>query len=435
MGVKRVKIEDANSNFEREPLIRPFGFKGGYVSEVWQSVVCLKSTSGARGLGIGTQSVLWSDASVFASHTEAGGNALMFAVTEFALKLLRGTSFTSPVKLLEELLGEVHEYGKKITNNPDLRLTFTLNSLVAVDNALWMLFANENNITNFNDLIPEEYRPALSYRHKQLASIPLMTYGVPLNEIVKAVNDGYFFLKIKIGSDPDGDGDREKMLHWDMKRFEEIHKAIGDVRIEHTEDGKIPYYLDANGRYDSKERLQRFLDHAEKIGAFDQIAILEEPFPEEYEVDVSDLGVRIAADESAHSDTDVRKRTEMGYGAIALKPIAKTLSMSLKILKVAYQVNVPCFCADLTVIPILVDWNKNVAARIAPLPGMKIGVLETNGHQNYRRWNQLLRYHPHYGAEWMKTKQGLFHLDEDFYASSGGIFEISKHYRNLVGGC
>lgn len=258
MGVKRVKIEDANSNFEREPLIRPFGFKGGYVSEVWQSVVCLKSTSGARGLGIGTQSVLWSDASVFASHTEAGGNALMFAVTEFALKLLRGTSFTSPVKLLEELLGEVHEYGKKITNNPDLRLTFTLNSLVAVDNALWMLFANENNITNFNDLIPEEYRPALSYRHKQLASIPLMTYGVPLNEIVKAVNDGYFFLKIKIGSDPDGDGDREKMLRWDMKRFEEIHKAIGDVRIEHTEDGKIPYYLDANGRYDSKERLRDF---------------------------------------------------------------------------------------------------------------------------------------------------------------------------------
>ena len=259
-----------------------------------------------------------------------------------------------------------------------------------------------------------------------------MAYAIPLNEIVDAVKDGYFFLKVKIGSDPDKDGDREKMLQWDMKRIEEIHKAVGGTRIEHTKDGKIPYYFDANGRYDTKERLQRFLDHTKKIGAFDQIAIIEEPFPEEYEADVSDLGVRIAADESAHSDKDVKKRIQMGYGAIALKPIAKTMSMSLKMLKVAHEAKIPCFCADLTVTPILVDWNKNVAARIAPLPGMSIGVLETNGHQNYKRWEELLKFHPCYGAEWMKTKDGLFNLDNDFYNQSGGILKVSKHYQSLV---
>ena len=85
MCSKEIKIENASCNFEREPLIRPFGFKGGYLSELWQSVVCLKSATGSTGLGIGTQSVLWSDASVFTSHSEAGGNALMFAMTEFAV--------------------------------------------------------------------------------------------------------------------------------------------------------------------------------------------------------------------------------------------------------------------------------------------------------------------------------------------------------------
>jgi hypothetical protein len=181
MYTKEIKIESANCNFEREPLIRPFGFKGGYVREIWQSVVALKSSSGSTGLGIGTQSVLWSDASIFFAHSESGGNALMFAMTEFALKCAQELSFTNPIELLETLVEDVHEYGKKITNNPDLRLTFVLNSLVAVDNAAWMLFARENHITNFDDLIPAEYRAALSYRHKQLASIPLMTYGVPIN--------------------------------------------------------------------------------------------------------------------------------------------------------------------------------------------------------------------------------------------------------------
>ncbi len=429
---KKIRIEKVNCNFEREPLIRPFGFKGGYMSEIWQAVSSLTGSSGETGLGIGTQSVLWSDARVFSTHSESGGNALMFAMTEFALAQMRGLSFSNPIELLENLVDDVHEYGKKITNNPDLRLTFALNSLVGVDNACWMLFARENNIKNFDDMIPEEYRKSLSHKHKRLASIPLMAYAIPLNEIVEAVGAGYFFLKVKIGSDPDKDGDREKMLQWDMKRIEEIHKAVGDVRIEHTKDGKIPYYFDANGRYDTKERLRRLLEHTKKIGAFDQIAIIEEPFPEEYEADVSDLGVRIAAEESAHSDKDAIRRIQMGYGAIALKPIAKTLSMSLKILKAAYEANIPCFCADLTVIPILVDWNKNVAARIAPLPGMNIGILETNGHQNYKRWDELLKFHPCFGAEWMKTKDGLFNLNDDFYKRSGGILQTSHHYGDLV---
>ena len=97
----------------------------------------------------------------------------------------------------------------------------------------------------------------------------------------------------------------------------------------------------------------RLLDHAKKIGAFDQIAIIEEPFDENMEIDITDIPVRIAADESAHTEKDALKRIQMGYKAIALKAIAKTLSMTMKIAQVAFENNVPCFCADLTVNPIL----------------------------------------------------------------------------------
>ena len=427
-----IKIKHVKSNFERNPLLAPFGFKGGYTTELWQTAVLMESANGHRGLGLGTQGILWSDSMVFANNSESAGNSMMYLMTDFALRRAAGMSFKTPLDLLADLLPAVYDYGKKITANKALRLTFALNSLVAVDNAAWQIYYREKGFSRFDDMIPDDIRPALAHRHRELASIPLMSYGVPLDEIVQAVNDGYFFIKVKIGADPDKDRDQDKMLAWDKQRLASIHAAVKDREISHAEDGHIPYYLDANGRYDGKDRLLRLLDHAKKIGALERIMIVEEPFPEEYKVDVRDVPVRLAADESAHSDKDAAERIDMGYGAIALKPIAKTMSMSLKIAKLAHERNVSCFCADLTVNPILVDWNKNVAARLAPLPGMKIGLLETNGHQNYRDWEQMTAWHPCFNAPWTKTVDGLFRLNDDFYAKNGGIFEISQHYLEMV---
>jgi len=425
---KALTIEAVDSNFEREPLIRPFGFKGGYMSEIWQTVAMMKSTSGIEKAGLCTQSVLWSDASVFASHSEAAGNALMYSMSERALQICKGLSFDSPVDLLEEILEEVYAYGQAITGNPDLRKTFALNALVGVDNAAWLLHAEENGIDKFDDLIPEAYRPALSHHHKQVASIPLMAYSIPIDEIVEAVDQGYFFMKIKIGQP----GTQEEMLQKDMERLSAIHKAIGHRETPWTESGKLPYYFDANGRYQEKETLLRLLDHARKIGAFEQIAVIEEPFPEHAEIEVGDLGLRIAADESAHTDADAIRRIEMGYSAIALKAIAKTLSMTMKIAKAAHERNVPCFCADLTVNPILVEWNKAIACRLAPFPGLGLGLLETNGHQNYRNWDAMVNYLPYPEAEWRKTREGVFKLDSDYYQKSGGIFAPSAHYQAML---
>lgn len=424
-----IKIICTNSNFEREPLIRPFGFKGGFLSEIWQTAAQLKTSSGHSATGLCSQSVLWSDAEVFCRFSECGGNALMFAVTEYALSILKDRQFTSPVKLLDDILDEVFIYAKKITGNPGLRKTFALNALVGVDNAIWLLYTKENGLNTFDEMIPAEYRDLLSYRHKKVAGIPLMAYSIPVSEIKQAADDGFYFMKIKIGQP----GTQNEMLEKDKARLTEIHEAIGNYRTEHTQSGKLPYYFDANGRYEKKETLMKLIDHAENLGALEQIALIEEPFPEELEIDVSDIPVRLAADESAHTDQDALERIQMGYGAIALKPIAKTLSMTLKIARIAAHENIPCFCADLTVNPVLVDWNKNIAARLKPFPGLETGLLETNGHQNYKNWGKMESFHPFSEASWRKVKKGVFELDSTFYSQSGGIFKDSAHYSKLLG--
>jgi L-alanine-DL-glutamate epimerase-like enolase superfamily enzyme len=425
---KKIKISKVSANFEREPLIRPFGFKGGYMSEIWQSASYMASDSGNHSIGLCTQSVLWSDASVFAKHSESGGNALMYAMTEKAMQMIDGQSFSSPVDLLDMLYPMVYEYGKKITSNPNLRKTFALNALVGLDNAAWLLYAKENNITTFDGLIPDEYKPAFSHKHKNAAGIPLFAYTIPIKEIKEATDQGYFFMKIKIGQP----GTQEEMLEKDKARLTAIHKAIGNVKTEYSKDGKLPYYFDANGRYEKKETLLRLLDHARKIGAFDQIAIIEEPFAEEIEIDVSDIPVRLAADESAHTEADAIKRIEMGYKAMALKAIAKTLSMTMKIAKAAHERNIPCFCADLTVNPILIEWNKNVAARLGSFPGIgNLGLVESNGHQNYKNWDTMMSYHPQKDAPWVKVNKGVYELNDDFYKNGGGIFDPIPHYENM----
>ena len=73
----------------------------------------------------------------------------------------------------------------------------------------------------------------------------------------------------------------------------------------------------------------------------------------------------------------------------------------------AYEKKIPCFCADLTVNPILVDWNKNIAARLAPFPNINIGLQETNGHQYYKNWNTMMTYHPLAGHPGRQTQMAF----------------------------
>ena len=425
---KAITIVKTDCAFEREPMVRPFGFKGGYLTEEWIVSAFVKSASGLHGIGLGTQSCLWSDAKVFAANSECGGNAIMFSMTQYALKLLVGQTFTSPVELNDWLWPQVWEYGKKVSANPELRATYALNALVAVDNAVWVLFARENGLRSFDEMIPADFRPALEAHHAKCASIPLFSYKVPVSEIKTAVDSGYFFMKIKIGQP----GTQEEMLAKDMARVSEIHAVLKDCRTPYTKTGKLPYYFDANGRYEKKETFLRFVDHLRRIGAYDQVAIVEEPFDEYADIDVRDIPLRLAADESAHTVRDALERIDRGYRAMALKPIAKTMSMSMKIAQAAFERDIPCFCADLTVCPAMVEWNKAVAARLPAFPGIgDLGLVETNGHMNFRNWETMRRDLAYPDAHWTRTEKGVFECDADYYARSGGILEPMPRYEAM----
>jgi len=411
-------IKETNLDIIREPLTKPFGFKGGYFTEKWLCRVELEGASGLRSVGLGGLAVLWSDAAVFAAHTEVGGNTIMVAMLEHALQLVKGQTFETPLEMLDGILAPVYDYGKTITGNQHLRRTFALNPLIALDNAAWLLYARENRLASFDAMLPELCRPALTHRHQALAGAPLISYKVGLDEVRQMVEDGYFFLKIKLGHP----GDPQQMLSADMQRLSDLHAAVGGCRTPHTNDGKLLYYLDANGRYKSKDLMRRFLDHAREIGAFGQIVILEEPFDEDLEISVGDLGVRVAGDESCHGEAEVRERLDLGYGAIALKPAGKTLSMALRMAAAAHAYGVPCFVADSACPPALVEWNKNISARLSPLPGMTSGLLESNGPHYYTNWQAMIRAHPCSDAPWLQVRNGIFELDDDYYERSGGIF-------------
>ena len=427
-----MRIIKTEGGLAREPLSRPFGFKGGYLNELWHPAVKLTASSGSVGVGCGVQSVLWSDAEIFRRHDNCGGNAMMLSITARALELAKEVDWFTPVDLLDVIMPELTAYARQICVRNDLRLTFVLNALVPVDNAAWMLYAAEHGLTGFDAMIPAEWRIALLARHERLAAVPLLTYVLPDETIGRLADQGYAMFKIKLGADPDGNGDRAAMLAWDKERLTRIHRLLSSYRTPHTATGKVAYYLDANGRYDTRDRLLRLLEHADRIGCLEQVLILEEPFEENNDADVADLPVLTAADESAHSNADTIRRLDQGYRAVAVKAIAKTLSMSLKIMSAAAARQAHCFCADLTAPPVLLEWNRAIAARLPALPGMNCGILESNGKQNYCNWKYLCAHHPHAGADWIKAENGIFRLSDDYYRRDGGMLEIPVYYSELA---
>jgi L-alanine-DL-glutamate epimerase-like enolase superfamily enzyme len=422
-------------DIRREPFLRPFHFKGGSFNEKWLNHTTLfesNNPSAPRYTGIGGNAVLWSDSAVFGAHTETGGNLVMSLTAEKAVRLLsdglsQGTELADPIAAIQAILTELHRFGCRVSGTGELRRTFTLNAAVSLDLALWKLYAASEGIASFGDLIPRAYAGAFSARQQAVARVPLVTYNLPEQELLDLVEEGHFLLKIKIGQA----GTQAEMVEKDLARLEWIHRLLRDRRSDQTQTGHLAYYLDANGRYREKETLLALVAGLERIGAADQVILLEEPFPDDRDFDVRDLSLRIAADESLHSVEDVRRKIELGYGALALKPAGKTLSMSILMAAEAHARNIPCFVADSACVPLLVDWNRNVAAHLPAFPGLACGILESNGAQNFRNWETLISEHPCSGAPWLEPKRGMYRLDEDFYDRAGGVFHPTGYKGKL----
>lgn len=121
---KSIIVTETSSNFEREKLVRPFGFKGGYLTELWQIASKMRSATGNEAVGLATQSVLYGDADLFAANSEAYGNSLMYVLTNRALQLIKQTPFANPVQLLETILPELMNQAKTVTGKNDININF-----------------------------------------------------------------------------------------------------------------------------------------------------------------------------------------------------------------------------------------------------------------------------------------------------------------------
>ena len=321
-------------------------------------------------------------------------------------------------QIMPTLVRYLHDFARTVTKLPDLNPSFTLNALVALDHAAWLLFAQENNLKNFDDFTAVVSGKKLPARHDRLGCIPLLSYNTSPREIVRLVEAGHFFLKINIGAR----GGPREMLAADKERLALIHSLVGKSETEHTPDGKIRYYLDANGRYRERRQVEELLEFANHNGFLDQIALFEEPFAEPRSESLRDLPVIFAADECLHSVKDLPGILESGFGAVAVKPAGKGLSTTLRQINEALRLGAIALVSDSSCTPAMLDWNKNVAARLPALPGMKMGMMEMNGHQYYSHWARLLARHPAASQSWMELQQGGFRLGKTFFQSGGGIF-------------
>lgn len=420
-----MRITSVDLDIQREPFARPFAFKGSAFHEKWNLIVRLSDEAGTEAHGIGGLAVLWSDAQVFSTHTEMGGNALMVGTLERALQACLHLKWERPPDLLSAVRGVAQDFAQAATGRGvDLQPTFVLNALVALDNAAWVLWARHHGHAQFDQWVPDSARSALGHRQPRIALTPAVGYNMPDTQIVELLADGAGVLKVKIGSP----GDRSEMVAGDCRSLQRLEPLIREARTPLTESGKVLLYLDANGRYESKSALCRVLEEADRLHLLDRIAVLEEPFAPHVDETVGDLGVLVAADESLHDPKDVAVRRQAGYGAIAVKPAGKTLSVGFDMLSAAAEQEMIAFVADNACVPWLVEWNKNIAARLPAFPGVRGGMMESNGPENYGRWQEMLAEHPRAGVPWLAARNGAYELDDSYFGCAGGILDDPEAY-------
>lgn len=415
-----LKITDSDFAVSPEPLRKPIGFKGAQMTQMWHNRVTL-SGGGSRVCAEGGFSVLWADDRVFLAHSEVGGNMLMATVADYGLQCARRVRFLTPVDLQDQILPEVHDYACTITKLPDLSPAFTLQALVALDHAAWLLFAQENNLKSFDEFTSAGYAAPLPERHRRIGCIPLLSYNMTPAEISRLVEVGHFVLKINIGAR----GGPAEMLAADKERLSMIHRLVGHTETAHTPDGKIRYYLEANGRYRARRQVEELLDHAAKQGFLGQIALFEEPFAEPRDESLAGFPVIFAADESVRSVKDLAGLIDVGFRAVAVKPAGKGLTNTLRETSEALRLGAMALVSDSSCTPAMLDWNKNVAARLPALPGMKMGLMEMNGHQYYANWARLVAAHPAADEPWIRPQHGIFRLEKSFYDRAGGLLECA----------
>ncbi len=450
-----VAIKKIASSLRKEP--GAMGFAGGSMSGFWQSAVAIQTTGGYIGASYGTQNPLWCSKQLYGAlqgqHGPVKGerlaNELMYALTKEVLTALAEQDISAPEEAMLRAISDpaiadtVRAFYRKNGLQGELPFTYILNAAVAPDLAVWMATSQARGIDNFNDLTGHR----LSHRAERVAVIPLVSYGIREAQIEDLIDQGYRIFKTKMGAYDDryekgSVEDFMNMMKVDREKLQLVSRLTESLETDLTEDGRVPLYLDFNGRIPSDDRgvnlLQAYMEVAASVNALDRIIVVEEPFEDmksmgsQFDVfrDFMDrYGVTIVADECAHSAEDVRELLALGCRGFALKPAAKTLTETLRMIDIITghndanpDDNAYCFCADLTVVPSLVEWNLHVQARLPPWPGLAEGVrmLESNWMQHYLYRNRLPERYP--ASEVASPEGGVFLPTAEWFRTGGRIF-------------
>lgn len=452
--MKSVTIEKAGSAYAREP--GQLGFAGGNMTAFFQKAVALQDSEGNVAGAFATLNPLWCDKPSYKrlqdkhgnEKGEALANLFMSQTADFVLNLLEGRKFSSPGEALDEVLLKAHWYHRQITKEENLPLTSTLNALVPVDIANYVLHAKANGIDNFDGIIPVDSQRWFTQTIDQVAIIPLVSYSIDQAGIEALIRDGYKIFKTKMGAynpahDMDSDADMEAMFETDTQKALLVYNLIKDLKTDLTEDGRVPIYLDFNGRLGTGDKavelLQKYVEFAKQNGFLDRVIVFEEPFSNMMEIgadvykELKEAGITIVADECAHSAEDVGKLLRLGVRGFALKPAAKTYTETFRMVDAIEKYNAKAdsgdkafyFCADLTVVPWLVDANLQFTARSSPWPGLanRVRMLETNWRQHYDDLPGIMhRYTPSFVV--MQENNGVFRLNEQWYKGGGSLFNV-----------
>jgi len=444
------KIEKTGSAFTKEQGV--LGFAGGKMTSFSQKAVALQDDQGNVGAAIGTFNPLWCDGNSYRKLQNRYGpergedlaNWCMSQTTDFALQMALGLN-SSPMQMLDEILTDAHDHHQRIMHESGLPLTSTLNALVPFDIANYVLDAMRSGHANFYEMIPDEYKQWFSHTVDRVAVIPLVSYGIEKEGIEALINDGYRIFKTKMGSYDNryefgSEEDMREMVRKDCEKASLVYDLIKNLKTDLTENGEVPMYLDFNGRLGAGDkavqRLDEYIRFAKQKGFFERVIVWEEPFADMKRVskdvysELRKAGVRVVADECAHTAKDVKDLLELGVRGFALKPAAKTYSETIRMINVIEEYNGTAagdeqayyFCADLTVVPWLVDANLQFTARSAPWPGLTKGVrmLESNWKQHYPdSYSVMQRYTPSLAV--MQEKNGVFTLDEQWYQGGGSL--------------
>jgi len=311
----------------RYPFIKPFVLSGGTITSFLQLFCEIETTDGVLGLGHSGISPVWSDKRPDVSFDDKERQSVELA--GFVAGRLAGRSFENPFEAFDFMKAAADEFSAAI-GLPRLSRYVCLSP---IDMAVWDAYARFRDQNVFECIageFPELGRFFGAPRDLEVAH----TIGVgedPAVELKFAVKHGIRWFKLKLKGNIEDDIRA-------IKKFFSVFSGISPQVI-----------LDGNEGYSAND-LESLVSALSKEEFFTSVEYIEQPVSRSGGESVMVAGdtVPVFADEMVCDCGDLMVARRLGYRGIALKPTAKTLSETVRMLPLIEEIGFKVSIADLT---------------------------------------------------------------------------------------